>query len=69
MNPTSTEANRPKEPVKPPVREWTMVPAGETPVREVAYAIGRTVIEAGCAISGGRCRPRLMPPLDQLRRP
>ena len=29
--------------------------AGETPVREVAYASGRTVIEAGCAISGGRC--------------
>ncbi|MFT4159692.1 PAS-domain containing protein [Shinella sp.] len=29
--------------------------AGETPVREVTYAGGRTVIEAGCAISGGRC--------------
>ncbi|MDX3978334.1 PAS-domain containing protein [Shinella sp.] len=29
--------------------------AGEMPVREVAYANGRTVIEAGCAISGGRC--------------
>ncbi|MGD9477581.1 PAS-domain containing protein [Shinella sp. G-2] len=29
--------------------------AGETPVREVAYANGRTVIEAGRAISGGRC--------------
>ncbi|MCW5711647.1 PAS domain-containing hybrid sensor histidine kinase/response regulator [Shinella sp.] len=29
--------------------------AGETPAREVAYASGRTVIEAGCAISGGRC--------------
>lgn len=29
--------------------------AGEMPLREVAYANGRTVIEAGCAISGGRC--------------
>jgi len=29
--------------------------AGETPVREVTYTTGRTVIEAGCAISGGRC--------------
>lgn len=29
--------------------------AGEMPVREVAYANGRAVIEAGCAISGGRC--------------
>ncbi|WP_411033022.1 PAS-domain containing protein [Shinella sp. BYT-45] len=29
--------------------------AGEMPVREVAYANGRTVIEAGCAVSGGRC--------------
>lgn len=29
--------------------------AGKTPVREVAYANGRAVIEAGCAISGGRC--------------
>ena len=29
--------------------------AGETPVREVTYASGRTVIEAGCAISGDRC--------------
>ena len=28
---------------------------GEMPVREVAYANGRTVIEAGRAISGGRC--------------
>jgi len=29
--------------------------AGEMPVREVSYANGRTLIEAGCAISGGRC--------------
>ncbi len=29
--------------------------AGEMPVREVTYANGRTLIEAGCAISGGRC--------------
>lgn len=29
--------------------------AGETPVREVTYASGRTVIEAARAISGGRC--------------
>ena len=29
--------------------------AGEAPVREVAYVNGRTVIEAGRAISGGRC--------------
>jgi PAS domain S-box-containing protein len=31
------------------------IQAGEMPAREVAYANGRTVIEAGCAISGGRC--------------
>jgi PAS domain S-box-containing protein len=31
------------------------IQAGEKPAREVAYANGRTVIEAGCAISGGRC--------------
>ncbi|MGQ3276901.1 MAG: response regulator [Shinella sp.] len=29
--------------------------AGDMPAREVAYANGRAVIEAGCAISGGRC--------------
>ena len=29
--------------------------SGKMPVREVAYANGRTLIEAGCAISGGRC--------------
>ena len=29
--------------------------AGSAPVREVTYANGRTVIEAGCAVSGGRC--------------
>ena len=29
--------------------------AGAAPVREVSYANGRTVIEAGCAVSGGRC--------------
>ena len=28
---------------------------GETPAREVTYASGRTVIEAGCMVSGGRC--------------
>ncbi|WP_242217558.1 PAS-domain containing protein [Shinella zoogloeoides] len=29
--------------------------AGSAPVREVSYANGRTVIEAGCVVSGGRC--------------